>query len=210
MAYDDYFKLFTTKSEEEKQIGDEITKENERFENTPEYKEHWDKIKTLMKRESDVFNARLEQARLIRPTRRFSGIKPTKQKSVKTEDEEKADAIINAIEELPFGQKQRVAMTCFREEIPKDESMAIDDATLDEFHRVLVQTCIDFIKEKGLKDGYSVSFSADSLQESAEYGTWCPATDSFFEVDGLKHEPYTRENGKEAKIPYRVKIGESF
>lgn len=210
MAYDDYFKLFTTKSEEEVQIGNEITKENERFENTPEYKEHWDKIKSLMKKENEIFNARLEQARSTRPTRRLSITKPVKQTPVKSEDEEKADAIISAIEELPFGQKQRVALTCFREDIPKDESMAIDDATLDELHRVLVQTCIDFIKEKGLKDVYSVSFSADSLQESAEYGTWCPATDSFLEVDGLKNEPYTKKDGKETKIPYRVKIGESF
>lgn len=53
-------------------------------------------------------------------------------------------------------------------------------------HRALVQTCIDFINKKGLKDIDSVQFNADSLQESAIFGSWQPCTDSGLRVEGIQ------------------------
>jgi hypothetical protein len=74
----------------------------------------------------------------------------------------------------------------------------------------LVQTCIDFINEKGLTDIYDVSFNADSLAESAEYGSWQPCTDSYIKVEGLGHENHRRQDGSIFRMPYRYEIGESL
>lgn len=74
----------------------------------------------------------------------------------------------------------------------------------------LVQTCIDFINEKGLTDIYSVSFSADDLFESAKYGSWQPCTDSYIKVEGLGYENHRRKNGEIFRMPYRYEIGESL
>ena len=41
---------------------------------------------------------------------------------------------------------------------------------------------------------------ADSLQESAEFGMWGPATDSSLTLEALKKDEY----------PYRVEIGHSM
>lgn len=91
-----------------------------------------------------------------------------------------------------------------------------DDPKLDltkeehikELQERLVQTCIDYINEKGLKDIWSVSFNADSLFESAEYGSWQPCTDSYINVKGLCHENHKRKDGSIFKMPYWYDIGE--
>ena len=74
----------------------------------------------------------------------------------------------------------------------------------------LVQTCIDFINEKGLTDIYGVSFNADSLAESAGYGSWQPCTDSYIKVEGLGHENHRRLDGSIFRMPYRYEIGENL
>ena len=62
-----------------------------------------------------------------------------------------------------------------------------------QLHDILVQTCIDFINEEGLKDVDIVAFSADSLQESARFNEWTPATDSFLTLEGM--EKSEKDNG---------------
>lgn len=42
----------------------------------------------------------------------------------------------------------------------------------------LVQTCIDYINENDLKDMDEISFKVDTLQTSANFGYWTPATDA--------------------------------
>ena len=74
---------------------------------------------------------------------------------------------------------------------------------LNEFHKRLVKTCIDFINEKGLKDVWRVEFNADDLQASADYGDWHPATDSYLELQGLEYD-------KKTKLSKTYEIGESF
>jgi len=53
-----------------------------------------------------------------------------------------------------------------------------DRKLIYELHERLVQTCLDFINEKGLGDVEEISFRADSLQPSADCGSWQPCTDS--------------------------------
>lgn len=60
------------------------------------------------------------------------------------------------------------------------------------------------------KEEDSVSFYADSLQESAAHGQWCPATDSFLTLESLNKEEYVTRDGKEIKLPYRTVIGKSY
>jgi hypothetical protein len=53
----------------------------------------------------------------------------------------------------------------------------------------LVQTCIDFIRERKLRDIYEVGFSADGLEGNAfEFGEWVPGIDSYISVAGLQED----------------------
>lgn len=79
-----------------------------------------------------------------------------------------------------------------------------------ELQERLVQTCIDYINEKGLTDIYAVSFNADSLSESAKWGSWQPCTDSYINIKGLCHENHKRKNGEIFRIPYWYEIGENM
>lgn len=70
---------------------------------------------------------------------------------------------------------------------------------IKELQKKLVQTCIDFIKEKNLTDIDAVRFNVDGLEDSIEFGEWTPGMDSYIGVEGLQpisplvryDEPYT-------------------
>jgi hypothetical protein len=53
---------------------------------------------------------------------------------------------------------------------------------------ILVQTTIDFLKERKLDDVYEVSFSADGLYDSVAYGEWTPSTDASISFVGLQED----------------------
>ena len=72
------------------------------------------------------------------------------------------------------------------DELPKYNNPQTTKDDINELHHLLVQTCIDFINDKKLKDIDVVSFSADSLQESSKFGEWCPSTDSYIEIEGYQ------------------------
>lgn len=58
-----------------------------------------------------------------------------------------------------------------------------------ELQEKLVQTCIDFIKERNLTDIYEVGFSVDGLEKNAiNCGQWVPAMDSYISVVGLQND----------------------
>lgn len=79
-----------------------------------------------------------------------------------------------------------------------------------ELQEILVQTCIDYINKNGLTDIYSVSFSADDLNTSAEYGEWTPATDSYIRIRGINKHRFVRKNGDITEIPFWYDIGENL
>ena len=199
-TFDNYYKVLSTKSDEEEAIYKEMDAENERFEATPEYIEHDAKITRLRKQCHEAFVKRLNAAKEARPRRKGVVVDFSKPKKEKEPDSEELIAAENAVNALSYSDKRVLWARCFSEDIPVDEEMKVDDEIMDEFHHILVQTAIDFIKEKGLKDVWSVSFYADSLQESAEFGTWCPATDSSLTLEAVRKD----------KVPYRVEIGHSM
>ena len=74
---------------------------------------------------------------------------------------------------------------------------------IKDLHKLLVQTCINFIKERNLTEIYEVSFGVNGLENDAiEFGEWTPGIDSSLSVIGLQEED---DNFRVRKI-----IGESF
>ena len=53
---------------------------------------------------------------------------------------------------------------------------------------ILVDTTIDFLKERKLDDVYEVSFGADGLYDSVYYGEWTPSTDASISFVGLQED----------------------
>jgi hypothetical protein len=84
------------------------------------------------------------------------------------------------------------------------------DEHIKELQERLVQTCIDFINEKGLTDIYAVNFRADDLAFSAKYGEWTPTTDAYIKVEGIRMERYKRKNGEIGELGARYDIGERY
>lgn len=60
---------------------------------------------------------------------------------------------------------------------------------IKELQERLVQTTIDFINERKLKDIWAVGFNVDGLSaETTKYGKWVPTIDSSISVEGLQEE----------------------
>lgn len=53
---------------------------------------------------------------------------------------------------------------------------------------ILVQTTINFLKERNLYDVYEVGFSVDGLYDSVTYGEWTPSTDASISFVGLQED----------------------
>ena len=57
-----------------------------------------------------------------------------------------------------------------------------DDASV--LQERIMQTVIEVCKERNLTDIDEISFGADGLQDSIEYGSWTPSTDSSLNIIG--------------------------
>lgn len=73
----------------------------------------------------------------------------------------------------------------------------ITQEQLSEMHNLLVQTVIDYLRTNNITNVDEVTFSADGLQTSIEYGAWTPATDS-----GLRLYGY--EDGKNKLVGFSM------
>lgn len=67
-----------------------------------------------------------------------------------------------------------------------------------------MQTVVDYINDNNISDLQEIAFSADELQASANYGKWCPETDSALTCTGYK---WTEDR---SYLPERYLIGESL
>lgn len=209
-SFDEYHKIFTTESDEEINLGLEIDRENQRFEDLPSTKEHREKVRSLYEERHKIFSDRIEKAQKMRKEIRLkSKVNFSPSAKPKLERSKELNEAVDTIKKLSEADKRVVARECFSERIPDGKEM-LDGEVLGELHDILMQTTIEFIREKGLKNIWGVSFGADGLQESAEIGTWCPGSDSFLGVEGLEDETYTTDDGEEKTIPSRVNLGESY
>jgi hypothetical protein len=84
-------------------------------------------------------------------------------------------------------------------ELPEYQNPVTTSENINELHHILVQTCLNYMREHKLTDIDEIHFSADGLNSSYEYGEWTPGTDSSIDVIGLEFE--------EDETPYRARIG---
>lgn len=73
-------------------------------------------------------------------------------------------------------------------DLPDYENPVSTSTDARDLLKILVQTTIDFLKERKLDDVYEVSFGADGLYDSVEYGEWTPSTDASISFVGLQED----------------------
>ena len=195
MTYYDY--LFTP-SEEEEQIQAELDAERERYEQTEEYKEHTKKTNELLDKLIAAGEKRRKEAQKYKPERKRAKAKHMDPEVWKAEQEEirkqRFEALpqelkdaISAYHSLDENEKKKFASEtwCYHPDYDNFENPQTTENDLKELLEILVQTTIDFINERGLKDIDAIGFGADSLQESAKWGEWTPATDANIHATGI-------------------------
>ena len=95
------------------------------------------------------------------------------------------------------------------DDLPKYINPVTTTNNIKELQERLVQTCIDFVKEKNLTDIDMVRFNVDGLTGNAiEFGEWVPAMDSYIGIEGLQEETYACKNGDTYTLRIRKFIGE--
>ena len=172
--------------------------EQKRFRETPEYIAHEEKVDKILEELHEESRKRREEAKKHRPSRTRKHV-DIDMEAFKKEQERKRAARMES-----YSSKLREALALF-DTLTEDEKktfstetavrlyhdydeMENPQTTVDEMRElldILVQTSIDFINERGLKDIDAVGFSADSLQESAKYNEWTPATDASITLYGF-------------------------
>jgi hypothetical protein len=95
------------------------------------------------------------------------------------------------------------------DDLPKYINSVTTTNDIKELQERLVQTCIDFVKEKNLTDIDMVRFNVDGLTGNAiEFGEWVAAMDSYIGVEGLQEDTYIGKSGDPYTFTVRKFIGE--
>lgn len=95
------------------------------------------------------------------------------------------------------------------DDLPKYINPVTTTNNIKELQERLVQTCIDFVKEKNLTDIDMVRFNVDGLTGNAiEFGEWVPAMDSYIGIEGLQEDTYIGKSGDPYTFIVRKFIGE--
>ena len=210
-TYANYLDMLMNDGEEEIAIKNKINEEEDRFNKTDGFLKHSWLMDKLYKDLQEAREKRIKAAKISRPRIKRTMPDSTLEKKLSVEHSKEFNDAVEAVSKLNDRELSMLRATIYREEIMVDDEMKLKDKDIEEIQVALVQTLIDLINEKGLKDIYSVSFHADSLQESAEYGEWCPETDSHILIEGIhrgKEETYGKSTAY--PIPYRVIIGERY
>lgn len=201
-----------TESDKEKEIQSRIDAERKEYEASPEYIAHDEKMDALYNELNEAYMERVNNAKEYRkerfPRRVIDFSKETKeQREKRIADAENAKK--ERIAKFPETLQKVIEMYSNLSDDEKrmfcKEAVEYGDSKLDDMENkqitheqtrqlqdILVQTCIDFINEHGLKDVDAVYFSADALQSSAKYNKWVPDTDSFLTLEGMEK---SKKNG---------------
>lgn len=210
-----YHDWLFTRSKKEKELDKQLKKERKDFEKTPEYKAHKKRVNAIFNEMKVEAAKRREEARQHRPQRVRVNAEPIDMKEFKkVQVIKKAERMASYPEELrnliegyeKLGEAEKKVFdreTFVRlEHYPDYENPQTTEKDLCELLEILVQETIDFINERGLKDIDCISFGADSLQTSAKYGEWTPATDANVYALGMQNEK--QENGKEYLVYKKI------
>ena len=94
------------------------------------------------------------------------------------------------------------------DDLPKYKNPITTINDIKELQEKLVQTCIDFIKEKNLTDIDAVRFNVDGLEDGILFGEWTSGMDSYIGVEGLQEDAYISKNNDPYTFRVRKFIGE--
>ena len=208
-----YYDYLFEQSEEEKEISKMLDDEREWFQQQSVYKEHYERVDRLLNELKVAGEKRREEAKKHKPKRRAKAkhmsekeLAAFKAEGQRIKEErinsypEDLKALIKAYEGLDEGAKKvfKKETYFYAPDYDDYKDPQTTEKDIKELLEILVQETIDFINERGLKDIWSVGFSADSLQESARYGEWTPATDASIYVTGMGKE--IGRNGEEYSV----------
>ena len=196
-----YYDWLLTKTEKEDELMAQLSAERARFHNTPEYIEHEAKLDNILQELKKAGDERRKEAEKHRKSRKRRVINDDAETraAIKAEQERKrAERIasyskglkdaISLFEGLTEEEKSvfsRETVLPFHNELSNYENPQTTKDDMRELLEILVQTSIDFINERELKDIDAIGFSADSLQTSAKQGEWTPSTDASVHVYGM-------------------------
>ena len=199
-----YDELFS-ETGEEKEVRKKINEETVRYRATDAFKEHEERLDALFEELKEAGKERRASAR--RKFKRRSEPKKIDMAAFRAENERKYQekfaaypdelkAALEAYNNLNEAQKK-----VFRQDTlvgfydyDEYENPQTTEKDLKELLEILVQTTIDFIDERGLKDIDAVHFGADSLQSSAEAGEWVCSTDANIGAYGIGTEKDSKGN----------------
>jgi len=206
-----YYDWLLGETKKEKEIRKKLDAERKAFEQTDAYKEHDRRVNELYEEMKQANKERLIEAEKHRPVRKSVAIREFNRDEFRKAQEEKkkarmdtySDNLRNLIEnydKLSEAEKKvfQTETSVNYESYPKYENPQTTKKEMSELLEILVQECINFINERGLKDVDVIGFSADSLQTSAKYNKWVPATDANIYMLGWQKEKAS--NGKDFDV----------
>lgn len=203
-------------SEEEKNIHAEIDAEQARHEATEECARHKNKLDELFKKLIEASKRRRQNGRAkARERKLIREPKKVDLEAFKRENEERyrkqfegypepLKAAITAYNNLDEEAKKVFQRDtwAYHNEYDDYQNPQTTKKDLCDLLEILVQTTIDFIDERGLKDIDAIGFSADALQVSAKHGEWTPATDASIHAYGM--DTVKGSDGREYTVEKRI------
>lgn len=202
----DFYKKFFENTPKEEEIEKKIEELEANYKNSTPYKEYVEQLNALY---NDLAKERRNKKLEIGPRpKRDKGVKKIldKKKNFNIKEYTDADRVLEEYKKLSKEDKRNfeIGLQALKSENlePYSNPVTTEDQ-LSELQDILVQVCINYININGLTDIDEIAFNADSLQRSAHFGKWVPATDSYIRAVG-----YEETNNGESNYFKRKKIGE--
>ena len=202
----DFYKKFFEQTPKEEEIEKKIEQLEADYKNSAPHKEY---VKQLNALYNDLSEERRSKKLEIGPhPKRDKGVKKIldKKKDFNIKEYTDADRVLNEYQKLSKEGKRNfeIGLAALKPEKlePYSNPVTTEDQ-LSELQDILVQVCINYININGLTDIDEITFSADSLQRSAHFGKWVPATDSYIRAVG-----YEEINDGKNNYCIRKKIGD--
>ena len=202
----DFYKRFFTKTPKEEEIENRIDALRNEYENSESYKAYVQEEQSLY--EELVQERARKKAEIGAPPKRNRGVKKVVDGNIEKKAEEypEVDRLIENFKKLSTREKRAFALlygALNSDRLDAYTNPVTSNEHLSELQDILVQVCINYINENKLTDIDEISFSADSLQCSARFGEWVPATDSYIRAVG-----YEETNDGKNNYGVRKKIGD--
>ena len=202
----DFYKKFFEQTPKEEEIEKKIEQLEADYKNSVPYKEYVEQLNALY---NDLSEERHKKNLEIGPwPKRDRGVKKIldKKRDFNIKEYTDADRVLEEYKKLSKEDKRNfdIGLAALKSETlePYSNPVTTEDQ-LSELQDILVQVCINYININGLTDIDEIAFNADSLQRSAHFGKWVPATDSYIRAVG-----YEETNNGEINYFKRKKIGD--